>query len=554
METPVSSSPSISPSTSATSLLRRVGSIKTKNDISERLETLRMSSAKARTRSVSNPSSWRNRSQPSTPVSTVFPGLGVSQTAHRQGLPAWDRTLDAVYHGVFERGSFEKVLKSFYENHARKKPSSGYFRLPDSVRYRICRYLLPPCDKPLRLNKHALSRDVWRKEDFESPSSTLLQLSSYFEVSFNFRADILVTFLQNTKLHAVLSPFTGPRVSPLATTWLNNYGMYANNIVIELDMTHLGCGSDPGAVALSPNVEQIEKLLQDFINAQMKRKESCPMESLILLCRRFHGRRPQAAIVSPPRAISSRPGSRPASRSASRSAKTPEPRSPAATTPRRFNFDEDAGGLRSPTLPDAISPTYPTVAPVEEYCPDSYLHFCNNILHLKGRIGSVRMCGFSEKYTAPFMGTLFSNNSKITKRYAYRVAPSTIWPKLAGQKSYIDTSDGNLALDDHEVSATNDIPSSLRIWEGCVQLPPPHIDASGDLILPAIVGDLQKLRSTRERSATSLSERTSEDLRKEGSKGDTLDKRTIAWFKSNYGKGKLKKKKRVLSRDAATTY
>jgi hypothetical protein len=165
------------------------------------------------------------------------------------------------------------------------------------------------------------------------------------------------------------------------------------------------------------------------------------------------------------------------------------------------------------------------------------------------------MCGFSEKYTARFMGTLFSNNSKITKRYAYRVAPSTIWPKLVGQKSYVDTGDGNLSLDEHEVSATNDIPSSLRIWEGCVQLPPPQIDASGDLLLPAIVGDLQKLRNTHARSATSLSERTCEDLRKEDSKGDSLDKRTIAWFKSNYGKGKLKKKKkRVLSRDAATTY
>ncbi|TVY79321.1 hypothetical protein Focb16_v009452 [Fusarium oxysporum f. sp. cubense] len=511
-------------------------------------------SAKARTRSVSNPSSWMNRSQPPTPSSTVFPGLGVSQSAHRQGLPAWDRTLDAVYHGAFEKGSFEKVLNSFYENNARKKPSSGYFRLPDSVRYRICRYLLPPCDKPLRLNKHALSRDVWRKQDFESPSSTLLQLSFCFEVSFAFRADVLVAFLQNTKLHAVLSPFTGPRVSPLATTWLNNYGMYANNIVIELDMTHLGCGSEPGAVELSPNVEQIEKLLQDFINAQMTRKESCPMKSLVLLCRRFHGRRPQIAMVSPPRAISSRPGSRSSSRSASRSAKTPEPYSPTATTPRRFNFDEDAGGLRSLNLPDAISPTYPTVAPVEEYCPDSYLLFCNNVLHLKGRIGSVRMCGFSEKYTARFMGTLFSNNSKITKRYAYRVAPSTIWPKLVGQKSYVDTGDGNLSLDEHEVSATNDIPSSLRLWEGCVQLPPPQIDASGDLLLPAIVGDLQKLRNTHARSATSLSERTCEDLRKEDSKGDSLDKRTIAWFKSNYGKGKLKKKKRVLSRDAATTY
>ncbi|KAF9774058.1 hypothetical protein IL306_007994 [Fusarium sp. DS 682] len=330
--------------------------------------------------------------------------------------------------------------------------------------------------------------------------------------------------------------------------------MYASNIVIELDMTHLGCGSDPGAGALGPNVEHIEKLLQNFVNAQMKRKESCPMESLVLLCRRFHGKRPKV-IFEPPRAISSRPGSRSASRSVSRSAKTPEPYSPTATTPRRCNFDDDDdGGLRSPTYPELRSPTYPSVSLVEEYCPDSYLLFCNNILYLKGRIGSVRMCGFSEEYTARFMGTLFSNNSKITRSYAYRVAPSTIWPKLSGQKSYVDMGDGNLSLDDHEVTPANDIPSSLRIWEGCVQLPPPQIDTNGDTLMPAIVGDLQKLRSAYARSTTSLSEHTCEDLRKEGSKGDTLDKKTIAWFKSNYGKGKLKKKKRVLSRDAATTY
>ncbi|KAF4337946.1 alpha beta hydrolase fold [Fusarium beomiforme] len=509
-------------------------------------------SAKARTRSVSNPSTSRKLSQPPTPVSTVFAGVSAAHS-HREGLPAWDRTLDAVYHGAFEKGSFETVLGAFYEDHARKKPSSGYFRLPDSVRYRICQYLHPQCDKPMRLNKHALSRDAWRKEDFEAPSSTLLQLASYFEVSFAFRADVLVAFLQDTKLHTVLSPFTGPRISPLATTWLNNYGMYASNIVIELDMTHLGCGPDPGAVALLPNTEQIEKLLQDFVKAQMKRKESCPMESLVLLCRRFHGKRPKV-LAELSRAIRSRPGSRSASRSVSRSAKTPEPYSPAATTPRRYNFEGEVRGLRSPASPELVSPTHPSASLVEEYCPDSYLLFCNNILRLKGRIGSVRMCGFSEEYTAPFMGTLFSNNSKVTKSYAYRVAPSTIWPKLSGQKSYVDMGDGNLSLDDHQVTPANDIPSAFRIWEGCVQLPPPQIDTNGDTLLPAIVGDLQRLRSAYARSTTSLSERTCEDMRKEGRRGDTLDKKTIAWFKSNYGKGKLKKKKRVLSRDAATTY
>ncbi|KAF4972140.1 hypothetical protein FSARC_1215 [Fusarium sarcochroum] len=506
-------------------------------------------SAKARARSVSNPqASWsRNRSQPVTPLSPGFPTLGPSASGHRQGLPAWDRTFDAVYHGTARKASFEDVLSSFFEAHGRKRPCSGYFRLPDSVRLRICQYLLPNSDKPLRLNKHSFNRDVWRAQDFESPTSTLKPLSNYFQVSFAFRADVLIAFLQHQRLHAVFSPFIGPRISPLATIWLNLYGMYAVNIVIELDMTHLGCGSEPGAADLLPNVEHIENLIQKFVAAQLKRSESCPMQSLVLLCRRFHGKRPPKPI--PVRYNGTINYSRPASRSA----KTPEPYSPTETLQRRQGFESDAERLTSPTFPaDLRSPTLPTISLVQEYCPDSYLMFCNNILHLKGRINSIRMCGFSEDYTARFVGTLFSNEHKSL---AYRVAPSTIWPKLNGQKSYVDMGDGNLSLDEHEVSASNDIPSVLRMWEGCVQLPPPIIDVHGNLLLPAIVGDLQQLRNAVARSGTSLSERTCEELRKETTKGsENSEKKRLLWFKNNNGKGKLKKKKRVLSRDAATTY
>ncbi|KAM0551910.1 hypothetical protein ACHAPJ_008249 [Fusarium lateritium] len=312
-------------------------------------------------------------------------------------------------------------------------------------------------------------------------------------------------------------------------------------------MTHLGCGSEPGAADLLPNVEHIEALIQKFVAAQSERNESCPMQSLVLLCRRFRGKRPQKSF--PVRYDSTTNYSRPASRSA----ETPEPYNPTGVPSRRQGSESDAETLTSPTFPSDIrSPTLSTTPPVQEYCPDSYLVFCNNLLHLKGRINSIRMCGFSEDYTARFVGTLFSNENK---NLAYRVAPSTIWPKLSGQRSYMDMGDGNLALDEHEVSAANDIPSVLRTWEGCVQLPPPIIDANGNLLLPAVVGDLQQLRNAVARSGTSFSERTCEELRKESTKGsENSEKKRLLWFKNNNGKGKLKKKKRVLSRDAATTY
>ncbi|KAM0344094.1 hypothetical protein ACHAPU_007815 [Fusarium lateritium] len=498
-------------------------------------------SAKARVRSISNPSSWKNRSQPVTPSVARYPLLAAAPITHRQGLPPWDRTFDAVCHGALKKGNFSKVLASFFENHVRKKARSGYFRLPDSVRFRICQYLLSDTDKPVCLNKYSFNRDTWRRRDFETPNATLFQLSCYFRVSFTFRADVLVTFLQQTRLHAALSPFTGPKVSPLATTWLNRYGMYANDIVVELDMTHLGCGPDPRAIDLSPSLEQIENLLRDFVTAQLKRDESCPMESLVLLCRRFHGKRSPKPTPGRYSGSSSRP--------ASRSAKSPEPYSPRATTPRRYEFEPESDTLRSPVLPEIRSPTLPSLPLAEAYCPDSYLLFCNLLLHLKGRIASIRMCGFSEDYTSRFFETLFSEKKKL----AYRVAPSTVWPKLDGQTSYVDLGNGNIALDEHEAIASSDIQSSLRVWEGCVQLPPPLVDAKGHLLLPALVGDLQRLRNAVARSATSLSERVGEGLSKADTKGsEGSEKRKLAWFKTNYAIGKLKK--RAFSKDASATY
>ncbi|KAL6924276.1 hypothetical protein FSHL1_001531 [Fusarium sambucinum] len=554
MTTPISTSPNPSPSASTSSLLRRVGSFKTKNDLSERLGSLRMSGVRVRTRSTSNPAAlFKNRSQPvtpvtpNTPISPNFSKLRPPANLPRQNLPAWDRVYDAVCHStVAEKASFDKVLLAFFKDHGRRKSSFGYFRLPDSVRFQICLYLLPDNDKPLRLNKYPFNRDVWRSQDFTSPYSTLGLLSPYLEVSFAFRADVLVTFLQQTRLHAVLSPFIGPRVSPLATTWLNTYGPYASNIVIELEMSHLAGGPTPDAERLLANSEKTGLSFQYFVVSQLKRSYSCPLESLILLCRRFYGKRPPKIEPETMNTTMSAASSRPPSRGV----KTPEPHSPRGKPFQRWESLTSDELLLSPASSYGIDhsgvPMPTTVRLRDEYCPDSNLVFCNNILYLKGRIGSIRMCGFSEDYTARLIGSMFCHQNSL----AYRVTPSTIWPKLDGQKSYLDMGQGIIALDEHEVPASNNVPDALRKWEGCVQLPPPHIDGNGNLLLPALVADLQRLRDSVPRSETSLSERTCEELRNEVKK----KKKGLAWLKEPFSKGKQRMKKRELSRDAATTY
>jgi hypothetical protein len=197
--------------------------------------------------------------------------------------------------------------------------------------------------------------------------------------------------------------------------------------------------------------------------------------------------------------------------------------------------------------------TFPDPLPIrEQYCPDGYLLFCNNILRLKGRVASIRMCGFSEDYSTRLIGTLFADQKNVV---GYRITPSTIWPKLSGQKSYVDMSGGIIALDEHESPATNYIPEALRKWEGCVQLPPPHMDANGNFVLPAFLPELQQARDGYLRSETSLSERTCDELSREFAKKSTIsEKRGFAWIKEPFIRNKLKKKKRHLSRDAAITY
>ncbi|UPK93677.1 hypothetical protein LCI18_004612 [Fusarium solani-melongenae] len=526
-------SPSPSPSLRTSSLLRRVGSVRAhRNDLSERLGLLRMmNSSSARKRSKSNP---QVASPPTTPRFLVQ-----EPPSHRKGLPAWDRSFDAVYHSnSIHTPSFSDTLTSFFEDHGRSRPDSGYFRLPDDIRLRICNLILPVVDRPVRLNRLFFTRDVWREGDLAAPTDALLPLAPYLQVSFAFRADFLVAFLQSVTLHAVLSPFVGCRVNPLATTWLNRYGSYAKSIAVEVDMSRLGCGPADSATYLLPDVEHVEDLVCEFVDSQLRRKESLPLHSLILLCRRFYGCRGPSL---------SRPGTGRSSGTSS-SSRANSAEDIRFQSPEMYaSMDELMKQMTEETVSSPFETPMPSPLAQPEYCPDSYLLFCNHIVHLKGRINSLRMCGFDETYTTQFMATLFSDASS---GQAYRVAPSTIWPRLIGQKSCLDAGDGYTILDDHQVQSALNAPIALRPWEGCVQLPPSIPDEEGNPSLPSIVGHLQRLRSPYARTVTSLSERTCDQMLKEtGGLGNGSDKNRFLRFMKKHGK----KKQRTLTRKVSAT-
>ncbi|KAF7553937.1 hypothetical protein G7Z17_g3265 [Cylindrodendrum hubeiense] len=503
---------------------------------------------------------------------------------HRQGLPAWDRTLDAVYHRHAEGQStvnkdaqFKDALGQFFKDHDHERPSSRYFRLPDSIRLRISQLVLAPhrTEKPIRLNRSSFNRDCWRNDDLQSSSTALLPLGPYLQVSFGFRADLLVAFLLDVRLHATFSPYVGPRVSPLATTWLNRYGRYAQNIVIEIDMTRLGCGPGTDAVSLLPGVDHVDALLQKFVKSQLDRDKSRPLDSLSLLCRRFYGQRYH---TQPTRSVTGRSSE---ASNYSRLSQRSEPPSgiegtrqdspgfekalSSSPVRRRYFWNieseeaadfsaEGNDGVDTPDLKQTDSKilTSPLMLSHQAYyCPDSYLGVCNCLLELSDHVNSLRICGFSESFTTCFVNAMFPFASTKLEQHCYRVAPSTMWPRLSGQKSYIDTGNGSLSLDDHEAVPVANSSAELAAWEGCVQLPPPILDTRGTPYLPPVVSALQRMRS---QPSDSSMDNCIQDLVQENEVLEEVgtDKTRMMRLLDVYGKAKAKRKRSLTKEISAT--
>lgn len=388
--------------------------------------------------------------------------------------------------------------------------------------------------KPISLNRFCWNQDCWEPSDFTPLHDVLAAFHSYLAVSFDFYAELFTTILSEYTFHVTFSPFIAPKLNPLATTWLNNYGPFMGSLVIEIDLSHLGLGPSPSAMTLLPGLSRVQDLILNFSTSQLRRAPEAPFESLILACRRFYGEReeiPKPPAESANKKVFENTSSAVGIDNSSKSSleKIARAISPAPQESFRQSvlithdntksevvtwdlddgeaedgdddeeyYDDDEDG---DTDGSSIESSYcsssssdsssnadnsslaPTPSIPEEkpfYCPDKHLSICNHLVRLRNKVTSLRIVGFSDEYSHAVIATIFPQwKTSPLANHSYRVAPSTLWPRLRGQKSWIDAGRGELVLDDHEV-----ILEPCIFPEGLIQLPPPVIYRSGIRSLP----------------------------------------------------------------------
>lgn len=211
--------------------------------------------------------------------------------------------------------------------------------------------------------------------------------------------------------------------------------------IVELDLTRLGFGPGKEACKLRAGTVNMDNLIGAFVSGQLRRKNYSTLKSLVLLCRRFWGERPSDHLP---------PGSRPAA---------------------------DQNDQGTSTEPQQVSGSKRSSCGADfSYCPDEFLRICEPFVRLDGLVDSMRLSGFSNGYTHSLLRRIIPvpERSEDVKHHTYRVAPSSVWPRIPGQKSWVDKGHGKFQLDDHSRQYLR----GLCLPEGAVMLTRPYENLS----------------------------------------------------------------------------
>jgi len=208
----------------------------------------------------------------------------------------WERDPDLRWCDLKQLAAFKLSLVKYIKdsNHlmTRNMVDTPYFRLPDAVRLRICKYLVADGgNKTIRMNNIGAYRPVWPDDYFESLESVLESLERYTSVSSGFRADILVTLFTMRHFHVVWSPYVMPLTSQAAVYYMRKYSALMQHITLEFDFSKQGFGATQIAASLKPGVENIYPRVDEFVDAQTERDNYSTLFNLRILVRRYHGNR-----------------------------------------------------------------------------------------------------------------------------------------------------------------------------------------------------------------------------------------------------------------------
>jgi hypothetical protein len=195
--------------------------------------------------------------------------------------------------------TFAQVIGGLYLHHKRaaaQKEISSFFKLPDEVRQRIWRYVVfdgsGDSPKPICLQAFdPFLKAVWLQSEFQSTNDLISPIQSALAACFAMRADLLAYILSTHRFHFTFSPYVRQKTCPELFGWIEEYSHLMQFVTIELDLSKMGFGADPAAVRLLPGNLHINTAVGRWVDVQLARR-TMPIQSLVLLARRYHGLRP----------------------------------------------------------------------------------------------------------------------------------------------------------------------------------------------------------------------------------------------------------------------
>ncbi|KAM7194388.1 hypothetical protein V8F33_007276, partial [Rhypophila sp. PSN 637] len=269
------------------------------------------------------------------------------------------------------------------------KDNGRYFALPDRVRHRIAQRIVMShsSGKPIRLNSPVFLKPIWpvngapgksgppawTTEYFDSLDSVLRQLDPYLSVCFGFRIDILTTLFLSRRFHVVYSPLVKPMTSPLATQFLDIYGVYMKWINLEVDLSNLAGHWHPASADLAFGLHTLRSHVERFAECQLSRHGGTTLQSLIIMVRRYHG------VRQPPKRRDGR---------------------------LHVEITETVVSLDKRLTQTSVSGiSLHTPAKGTPFCPDENLHVLDPLkrLGLAGLVDNLCLVGASKRYTTEFI-------------------------------------------------------------------------------------------------------------------------------------------------------
>jgi hypothetical protein len=250
------------------------------------------------------------------------------QSLDGKSAPAWDRAYDSTWtrDSVFEGtpshaedcavSQFSHTVAKLSGHSSRRLPSKQptlYFRLPESVRFRICLHLISsseaddPVSKPVRLTHPAFDKAVWPYNHFEELNSACSRLLPFLLVCISFRYDIIATHLITRHFRITISPFVGRLLNAQGFDYLKRYGRYMKTFTLEVDLSTLGLGAyqpaellpkSSGTCNISRNIGHVVRCLAQ------RRAVDHGLQELNVLIRRFGGTRNDSTAYCDDRLLS----------------------------------------------------------------------------------------------------------------------------------------------------------------------------------------------------------------------------------------------------------